>query len=83
MNPRVLGIPTISFQQKFYSQRATSRRGKFSTTESFREKPTGSETTSCQNFGTTNMNLIRISTVPGGTVQTKIFSTNQKRLGTN
>ena len=29
------------------------------------------------------MNLIRISTVPGGTVQTKIFSTNQKRLGTN
>jgi len=29
------------------------------------------------------MNLSRMSTVPGGTVQTQTFSTNQKRLGTN
>jgi len=29
------------------------------------------------------MNLIRISTVPGGTVQTKTFGTNQKKLDTN
>jgi len=38
-------------------------------------------TTSCPKFGTINTNIIRISTVPGGTVQTKIFSTNQKRFG--
>ena len=40
-------------------------------------------TTSCHNFGSTNLNSIRISTVPGGTVQTKMFSTNQKGPGTN
>jgi len=40
-------------------------------------------TTSCHIFGTINLNSIGISTVLGGTVQTKIFSTNQKGLGTN
>jgi len=40
-------------------------------------------TTSCQDFGTINMNLIRISTMPEGTVQKKTFSTNQKRPRTD
>jgi len=40
-------------------------------------------TTSSYNFGTTNINSVRISTVPGGTVQPKIFSTNKKGLGTD
>jgi len=59
-------------------------RGNFSTNLSpFGKIRQVQNTTSCQKLGTINMNLIRISTVPGGTVQTKIFSTNQKRLGTN
>jgi len=33
-------------------------------------------TTSCHNFGTINLNSIGISTVPGSTVLTKMFSTN-------
>jgi len=37
----------------------------------------------CHNFGTTNFNSTGISTVPGGTVQTKIFNTNQTGLDTN
>jgi len=40
-------------------------------------------TTSCDNFGTINSNSIRISTAPGGSVQTKTSSTNNKGLGTN
>jgi len=35
------------------------------------------------NFSTINADLIVISTVPGGTVQAKIFSTNKKGLGTD
>jgi len=60
------------------------RRGKFSSNLSpFGRIRQVQNTTSCRKFGTINMNLLRISTVLGGTVQTKIFSTNQKRLGTN
>ena len=40
-------------------------------------------TKSCLNCGEINLNSIGMSTVPGGTVQTKILSTNQKGLGTN
>jgi len=40
-------------------------------------------TTSCHHFGIINLNSIGISTAPGGTVQTKMFSTNKKGLGEN
>ena len=58
--------------------------------ESFRERlrrsllNTRSRTpTSCQNFGTMNLNQNYISTAPGGVVQTKIYDTHSKGLGTN
>ena len=40
-------------------------------------------TTNCHNISTANLNSIGNSTVPGGIVQTNIFSTNKKVLGTN
>ena len=54
-------------------------RGKFSThltpLQKVRQVP---YTTRCQKFGMINWYSIGISTVPGGTIRTKIFSSNQK-----
>jgi len=71
-----------SLPSLFYS--VFIRSWKFSTKLSFfRRIRQVQYTKSCHNFSTINSDLIVISTVPGGTVQAKIFSTNKKGFGTD